>query len=69
MIYQILDANNLSERLMMLIFLSGIPDWVNSQDFNLDNYCNDSRVGCFLEVDLDYPDELQDFHNDFPLVG
>ena len=54
---------------MMLIFLSGIPDWVNSQDLNLDNYCNDSRVGCFLEVDLDYPDELQDFHNDFPLVG
>ena len=25
-------------------------------------------VGCTLEVDLDYPNELQNMHNDYPLV-
>ena len=27
-----------------------------------------SSIGCFLEVDLEYPDELHEFHNDFPLA-
>ena len=39
---------------------SGILDWVNPKDFNLDN---------FLEADLDYSDGLHDLHNDHPLVG
>ena len=39
---------------------SGILDWVNLKDFNLDN---------FLEADLDYSDGLHDLHNDHPLVG
>ena len=25
-------------------------------------------LGCVLEVDLEYPEELHDFHNDFPLA-
>jgi len=25
-------------------------------------------VGCILEVDLEYSDELHDFHNDYPLA-
>ena len=25
-------------------------------------------MGCFLELDLDYPDELHDLHNSFPLA-
>ena len=43
--------------------------WVNPKDFNLDNYSNDSPISCFLEVDLDYPDELYDLHNDYPLAS
>ena len=27
-----------------------------------------SSVGYFLEVDLEYPDELHELHNDFPLA-
>ena len=46
-----------------------ILDWVNSKDFNLDNYCGDSPVGCFLEDDLDYPDDLHDLYNDYALAG
>ena len=27
-----------------------------------------SPIGYFLEVDLEYPDELDELHNDFPLA-
>ena len=37
-----------------------ILDWVNPKYFNLDNHSIDSLIGCFLEVDLDYLDELHD---------
>ena len=30
---------------------------------NLDNYSTDSQIGCFLEYELDYPDELHNFYN------
>ena len=53
----------------MQLLPTEILDWVNPKDFNLDNYSNDSTLGCFLEVDLDYPAELHDFHNDYHLVG
>ena len=41
-----------------------ILDWVNSKDFNLDNYSNNSLIGCFLQVDPYYPDELHNLHSD-----
>jgi hypothetical protein len=28
----------------------------------------EESVGCFMEVDLDYPEELHDVHNDYPLA-
>ena len=44
-------------------------DWVNPENFNLDNCSNDSSIGCFLGVDLDYLDELNDLHNNYALVS
>ena len=54
---------------MMQLLPTEIRDWVNQKDFSIDNYSNDSPIGCFLKVDLDYPDELHDLHNGYPLAG
>lgn len=45
-----------------------ILDSVNSEKVKLGNYCNDGPIGCFLDVDLLYPDELYDFHIDYLLA-
>lgn len=39
------------------------------QDFNLDNYCNNSPIGGFLEVNLDYPDKFPDLRHDYSLAA
>ena len=34
---------------------------------NLGKYTENSKKGLILEVDLEYPQELHDLHNDYPL--
>ena len=42
---------------------------VNNETVNrILNKSNNSLYGYFLEVDLDYPEELHDIHNDYPLA-
>ena len=46
-------------------------DWLNKQEINeldLDSVSENSSVGYFLEVDLEYPSELHDYHNYYPLA-
>ena len=52
---------------MMQLVLSEMLYWVNQKHFNLKYYSNNSQIGCFLELDLDCPDDLHDFHNYYPL--
>ena len=54
---------------MMQLPKNKILDWVNPKIFNLDHDSGNNPIGCFLQVDLDYPDELHDFHNDYPLAA
>ena len=53
----------------MQLLLVEVPDWVNTKDLKLENYCNNSSIGCFVKVNLDYSDELHDLYNDYSLPG
>ena len=69
-----LDANNLYGWAMSQSLPTGDFKWIPSEDFEdpedfiFENYTNDTRKGVILEVDLEYPEELHDFHNDYPLA-
>ena len=65
------DTNNLYGWGMNQPLLYGGFDWLNEQDINeldLDSISENSSIGYFLEVDLEYPSKLHDFHNDYPLA-
>ena len=34
----------------------------------IENYNEDSDIGSFIEVDVHYPEELQELHNDLPFL-
>ena len=54
---------------MMQLLQTEILDWVNPKNVNLDNYSDDGPIdNLFLEVDLNYLDELYDLKNDYPLA-
>ena len=36
--------------------------------FDLSKYNSNNSEGCVIEVDLEYPKELRELHNDYPLV-
>ena len=43
--------------------------WLKNTDkFDIMSISDKSSIGYFLEVDLEYPDELHALHNDFPLA-
>ena len=44
-------------------------EWLkNVDEFNVMSISEKSPIGYFLEVDLEYPDELHELHNDYPLA-
>ena len=65
-----LDANNLYGWAMSRYLPTGGFKWINKDkinNINLYDYTENSKKGLLLEVDLEYPYELHDMHNDYPL--
>ena len=65
-----LDANNLYGWAMSQYLPTGNFKWLSQKRIkktNLGKYTENSKKGLILEVDLEYPQELHNLHNDFPL--
>ena len=67
-----LDANNLYGWAMSQYLPTGGFKWMTEKQINkidLAKYNENSKKGLILEVDLEYPKELHDLHNDYPLAA
>ena len=42
--------------------------WIDQKKFELNKYTSNSSKECVLEIDLEYPKELPELHNDYPLA-
>ena len=63
------DKNNLYGWTMSEYLPYGEFNWLKNVDKFDVNSINEKRdTGYFLEVDLEYPDELHELHNDYPLA-
>ena len=64
-----LDKNNLYGWSMSEYFPYGELEWLeNVDEFDVNSINEKSKIGYFLEVDLEYPNELHELHNDYPLA-
>ena len=65
------DMNNLNGYAMSEYLPYGGFRWVKVNNKVVNRIINksaNSKHGYFLEVDLDYPEDLHDYHNDYPLA-
>ena len=66
-----LDANNLYGWAMSQYLPTGNFKWMTDKEIskiNLGKYKADGKKGLIPEVDLEYPQELHDIHNDYPFT-
>lgn len=67
-----LDANNLYGWAMSEHLPSGEFEWVSNElleVLDVNKISDTSPIGYFLEVDLEYPQSIHDFHNDLPFCA
>ena len=63
-----LDVNNLYGWAMSKYLPYGTFKWISNEEiknFDVNSINENSLHGYILEADLEYPDELHDFHNDY----
>ena len=63
-----LDENNLYGYAMSKFLLTSGFKWTEPKEFDLNKYTSNSSKGCVLEVNLEYPKELRELQNDYPLA-
>jgi hypothetical protein len=67
-----LDANNLYGYSMIQSLPTGGYKWIKANDYwsekRIQSLADDAEYGYIFEVDLEYPQELHDLHNDYPLA-
>ena len=68
---QYLDANNLNGWAMIQLLPTEGFNWVDESECTpgkIDSFVNCDSEGYLLEVDVKYPKELHDLHNDLPFM-
>ena len=66
-----LDANNLYGWAMSQYLPTGNFKWMTDKEISkidLGKYKADGKKGLILDIDLEYPQELHDIHNDYPVA-
>ena len=66
-----LDANNLYGWAMSQYLPTGNFKWMTDKEISkidLEKYKKDCKKGLILEVDLEYPQELHNLHNNYPVA-
>ena len=63
-----LVANNLYGYAMSTFLPTSGFKWIDPKEFDLNKYTSNSSKRCVLEVDLEYPKELQELRYDYPLA-
>lgn len=66
-----LDANNLYGKAMMEFLPYKHFQWMSDDELRIESILSisaDSEIGCIVEVDFIYPEELHHMHNDYPLA-
>ena len=63
-----LDANNLYGQTMSNFLTTRGFKWIDPKQLDLNKYTSNSSKEFVLEVDLEYPKELQKSYNDYPLA-
>ena len=63
-----LDANTLYGYAISKFLPTSGYKWIDPKEFDLKKYTSNSSKECVLKVDLEYPKELRELHNDYPLA-
>ena len=63
-----LDPNNLYGYTMSTFLPTSDFKWIDPKEFDLNKYTSNSWKGRILEIDLEYPKELRESHNHYPLA-
>ena len=64
-----LDTNNLHGYAISKFLPTSVFKWIDSKEFDFNEYTNNSFKGCLFEDDLEYLKELRELHNDYPLTS
>ena len=62
------DANNWNGYAMSKFLSTSGFKWIYPKQFDLNKYANNSLTECVLQTDLEYPKELHELHNNYPLA-
>ena len=63
-----LDSNNLYGCAMSKFLPTNGFKWIDPKEIDLNKDTSTSPKECVFEVDLEYPKELRELHNDYPLA-